>query len=147
MQKALETIPNVQLSGFVLHGLLVLERGYIFTCMILAAIAAFLIDRKFYTAAVWSLIAAAFAALGLTHAYQVSGNVVDFLFIFADPHPAHIADAYVRHRGRLSALRGGLWLLRLARRKRAEERAGRNAAGRDNHRRRAEPSSDSRINT
>jgi adenine/guanine/hypoxanthine permease len=55
--------------------------------MILAAIAAFLIDRKFYTAAVWSLIAAAFAALGLTHAYQVSGNVVDFLFIFADPHP------------------------------------------------------------
>ena len=87
MQKALETIPNVQLSGFVLHGLLVLERGYIFTCMILAAIAAFLIDRKFYTAAVWSLIAAGFAALGLTHAYQVSGNVVDFLFIFADPHP------------------------------------------------------------
>ena len=64
MQKALETIPNVQLSGFVLHGLLVLERGYIFTCMILAAIAAFLIDRKFYTAAVWSLIAAAFAASG-----------------------------------------------------------------------------------
>jgi len=87
MQKALETIPNVHLSGFVLHGLLVLERGYIFTCMILAAIAAFLIDRKFYTAAVWSLIAAALAALGLTHAYQVSGNVVDFLFIFADPHP------------------------------------------------------------
>ena len=87
IQKALESHPNLQLSGFVLHGLLVLERGYIFTCMILAAISAFLIDRKFYTAAVWSLIAATFAALGLMHAYQVSGNVVDFLFIFADPHP------------------------------------------------------------
>ena len=71
MQAALTGNPNVELSGFLLHGLLVLERGYIFTCMILAAIAAFLIDRKFYTAAVWSLIAAAFAALGLTHAYQV----------------------------------------------------------------------------
>jgi AGZA family xanthine/uracil permease-like MFS transporter len=93
MQQALVANANVQLNGFLLHGLLVLERGYIFTCMILAAIAAFLIDRKFYTAAVWSLIAATFAALGLTHAYQVNGNNVDFLFIFAEPHsgalPAH----------------------------------------------------------
>jgi AGZA family xanthine/uracil permease-like MFS transporter len=87
IQTALESHPNLQLSGFVLHGLLVLERGYIFTCMILAAISAFLIDRKFYTAAVWSLIAATFAAMGLTHAYQINGNVVDFLFIFANPHP------------------------------------------------------------
>ena len=54
---------------------------------ILWAISAFLIDRKFYTAAVWSLIAATFAAMGLTHAYQINGNVVDFLFIFANPHP------------------------------------------------------------
>jgi adenine/guanine/hypoxanthine permease len=86
MQQALTDSANVQLNGFLLHGLLVLERGYIFTCMILAAIAAFLIDRKFYTAAVWSLIAATFAALGLTHAYQVNGNNIDFLFIFAQPH-------------------------------------------------------------
>ena len=85
MQAVLES--HADLNGFLLHGLLVLERGYIFTCMILAAISAFLIDRKFYTAGVWSLIAAAFAALGLTHAYQLSGNVVDFLFIFAEPHP------------------------------------------------------------
>lgn len=87
LQKALESQPGIELSGFLLHGLLVLERGYIFTCMILAAIAAFLIDRKFYSAAIWSLIAAAFAAIGLTHAYQISGNVVDFLFIFAEPPP------------------------------------------------------------
>jgi AGZA family xanthine/uracil permease-like MFS transporter len=91
MQSALSGHPNVELSGFLLHGLLVLERGYIFTCMILAAICAFLIDRKFYSAAVWSLIAATFAALGLTHAYQVNGNVVDFLFIFADPRAGALA--------------------------------------------------------
>jgi adenine/guanine/hypoxanthine permease len=85
MQSLLTIRPNIEINGFLLHGLLVLERGYIFTCMILAAIAAFLIDRKFYSAALWSLIASAFAALGLTHAYQLKGNMVDFLFIFADP--------------------------------------------------------------
>ena len=114
----------------MLHGLLVLERGYIFTCMILAAIAAFLIDRKFYTAAVWSLIAATFAALGLTHAYQVSGNVVDFLFIFADPRPAP-GNAYLRHRGRLSALRGGFRRFRLVRGETPRTHDGDGSAGRE----------------
>src|SRR5207302_10268903 len=37
-------------NGFLLHGLIVIERGYIFTCMILAAIAAFLVDRRFFRA-------------------------------------------------------------------------------------------------
>ncbi|MBC8115171.1 MAG: NCS2 family permease, partial [Candidatus Saccharimonas sp.] len=78
-------ISNIEVNGFLLHGLISLERGYIFTCMILAAISAFLIDRKFFTAGVWSLIAAAFAAVGLTHAYQLSGNGVDFLFAFTQP--------------------------------------------------------------
>jgi AGZA family xanthine/uracil permease-like MFS transporter len=78
-------ITNVEVNGFLLHGLISLERGYIFTCMILAAISAFLIDRKFFTAGVWSLIAAGFAAVGLTHAYQLSGNGVDFLFAFTSP--------------------------------------------------------------
>ena len=59
--------------------------------MILAEIAAFLIDRKFYVAAAWSGVAALFAATGLTHAYQVfgiegkPGNFVDFLFVFQQP--------------------------------------------------------------
>jgi AGZA family xanthine/uracil permease-like MFS transporter len=91
MQTALTDNRNFDVNGFLLHGLLVMERGYIFTCMILAAIAAFLIDRKFYSAAFWSLIAAAFAALGLTHAYQLIGNVVDFLFVFAEPAPGALA--------------------------------------------------------
>jgi adenine/guanine/hypoxanthine permease len=78
-------IANVEVNGFLLHGLISLERGYIFTCMILAAISAFLIDRKFFTAGVWSLIAAVFAAVGLTHAYQLNGNGVDFLFAFSPP--------------------------------------------------------------
>jgi len=72
-----------EMNGFLLHGMIVMERGYIFTCMMLAAICAFLIDQKFYTAAIWSIIAAACAGLGLTHAYQVSGNTVDYLFLFS----------------------------------------------------------------
>ncbi len=72
-------------NGFLIHGLNLMERGYIFTCMILAALSANLIDRKYRAAAVWSCIGAFCAAIGLTHAYQVSGNAIDFLFIFAKP--------------------------------------------------------------
>lgn len=84
LQELLEGDPATVLSGFSLHGMIVIERGYIFTCMILAAISAFLIDRRYFTAAGWSLIAAALTGLGLMHAYQVHGNNVDFLFRFAE---------------------------------------------------------------
>jgi AGZA family xanthine/uracil permease-like MFS transporter len=72
-------------NGFLLHGMIVLERGYIFTCMILAAVSAFLIDRKFFVAAAWSLAAAALTALGLMHAYQLTGSTPDYLFAFQEP--------------------------------------------------------------
>src|SRR3990172_7444397 len=88
MQDVLSFQPAAELSGFLLHGLIVLERGYIFTCMILAAISVCLIERKVRAAAVWSIVAAIFSALGLTHAYQLRGNVVDFLFVFSAPSPA-----------------------------------------------------------
>lgn len=68
-----------EINGFLLHGMIVIERGYIFTCMILAAISAFLVDRKFYSAGMWSLVAAAFTATGLMHAYRVHGNDIDFV--------------------------------------------------------------------
>lgn len=71
-------------NGFLLHGMIVLERGYIFTCMILAAVSAFLIDRRFAAAAGWSLAAAVLTALGLMHAYQLKGNAPDYLFAFQD---------------------------------------------------------------
>jgi AGZA family xanthine/uracil permease-like MFS transporter len=67
-------------NGFLLHGLIAIERGYIFTCMILAAIAAFLVDRRFFRAGSWALVAAAFTGVGLMHAFQVQGNNVDYQF-------------------------------------------------------------------
>lgn len=87
IQPILETgASNAEVNGFLIHGLLLMERGYIFTCMILAAISAFLIDRKFYAAAAWSLVAAIFTAIGLMHAYQITGNNLDFLLLFTEPN-------------------------------------------------------------
>jgi len=76
---------NTMVNGFLIHGLNILERGYIFTCMILAAISAHLIDRRFYHAAGWAVAAAVLTFLGLMHAYQLSGNQVDYLLVFATP--------------------------------------------------------------
>jgi len=140
MQSALARNPNFDVNGFLLHGLLVMERGYIFTCMILAAIAAFLIDRKFYSAALWSLIAAAFAALGLTHAYQLKGNVVDFLFVFAEPaqgalaaHTFGIAVGYLLFAAVFASF--GWWVARRPQTEQTEH----NAAEHDNALRPGEP--------
>ncbi|MEE9294087.1 MAG: NCS2 family permease [Phycisphaerae bacterium] len=76
---------GTMVSGFLVHGLNVMERGYIFTCMVLAAMSASLIDGKLRTAAMWALIGAALAALGLTHSYQVTGNAIDYLLPFTAP--------------------------------------------------------------
>jgi AGZA family xanthine/uracil permease-like MFS transporter len=73
---------DTAVNGFLLHGLIAIERGYIFTCMILAALAAFLVDRRFFQAAIWSLVAALFTAVGLMHAFQVAGNNIDYHFNF-----------------------------------------------------------------
>lgn len=85
MQQVLSASPAAQLSGFLMHGMISIERGFIFTCMMLAAISAFLIDRKFFTAGMWTLVAAACALIGITHAYQLTGNDVQFLFVHAEP--------------------------------------------------------------
>jgi AGZA family xanthine/uracil permease-like MFS transporter len=84
LQSLLTSNPDADVNGFLLHGLITIERGYIFTCMLLSAIAAWLIDRRFFRAAAWSVVAALLASLGLTHAYQLSGNNIDFLFLLSD---------------------------------------------------------------
>jgi len=74
---------DVMVNGFLVHGLNLMERGYIFTCMIWGAMSALLIDRRLRAAAVWALIGALCAVLGLTHAYQLSENTVDFYYVFS----------------------------------------------------------------
>ncbi len=91
MQELLAAAPNLELNGYLLQGMASIERGYIFTCMLLAAISAFLIDRKFFTAGVWALIAAGCAFVGLTHAFTLQGNILDFLFVQATPPEGSLA--------------------------------------------------------
>ena len=64
-------------EGLAIHGMISLERGFIFTSMILAAIGVALIERKFANAAVWATTAAALAAFGIIHAYELTaGGIV-----------------------------------------------------------------------
>jgi AGZA family xanthine/uracil permease-like MFS transporter len=79
---------DIQANGFLIHGMNIMQQGYIFTSMILAAIASSLIDRKFGSAALWSFLAAVLSFIGIIHAYQLSGNAIHFLFIGmqAEPH-------------------------------------------------------------
>jgi len=88
MQDLLESASPVlgrrtEVNGFLVHGMNIMERGYIFTCMIVAAISAFLIDRRFYHAAGWSIAGAVLTFIGLMHAYQLSGNIVDYWLVGA----------------------------------------------------------------
>lgn len=63
------TIPYVR-------GLLALKAGFMFSAMFLAAIAVFLVERRFAKAALWSLAASAFAIVGLMHAYSLTDTAV-----------------------------------------------------------------------
>jgi AGZA family xanthine/uracil permease-like MFS transporter len=115
LEDVLRENTNAEVNGFLVHGLLLMERGYIFTCMIIAAIAALLIDRRLRAAAVWSLVGAALTLLGLMHAYQLSGNAIDYLMIVqsvnADPStPVPIFDrAYTVATGYL--IMAGIFLI------------------------------------
>jgi AGZA family xanthine/uracil permease-like MFS transporter len=59
-------------ESLAIHGMISLERGFIFTSMILAAIGVALIERQFNKAAGWSVAAALLSALGIIHAYDLT---------------------------------------------------------------------------
>lgn len=103
-----------EVNGFLVSGLLMMERGYIFTCMILSAAVASLIDRKFVVAAVWMFCAAFLTGLGVMHAYQIyGGSAFDYLFCFAEPVEG--AYAYRAIDVAIGYAVGGLMLLLAAR--------------------------------
>jgi AGZA family xanthine/uracil permease-like MFS transporter len=90
MRAAGKSLFEVGLAPFAqsvaIQGMISLERGFIFTSMILAAIGVALIERKFLTASLWSLAAAFFSAVGIIHAYRLTaGGVVSRFGLFAAP--------------------------------------------------------------
>ena len=85
-----KTLSTAGLESFsqslAIHGMIALERGFIFTSMILAAIGVFLIERAFRRAALWSLAAALFSLVGIIHAYEITpGGVSSRFGLFAAP--------------------------------------------------------------
>ena len=69
-------------EGLAVHGMISLERGFIFTSMILSAIGVALIERKFARAAAWALAAALLSAFGVIHAYDLTPGGVGSRFGF-----------------------------------------------------------------
>lgn len=67
-------------QSLALQGAISLERGFIFTSMILASIGVFLIERRFFRAAFWSLGAALLAASGIIHAYELTPGGIETRF-------------------------------------------------------------------
>lgn len=60
------TLASFDLSG---RGIFALEQGFIFTSMVLAAVTAEIIERRFSRAATWCMVASAMSWIGLMHAY------------------------------------------------------------------------------
>lgn len=96
MQAVLEAeASGANVNGFLISGLILLERGYIFTCMIIAAIFAHLIERQFRVAAIWSFLGATLTLAGFCHAFYLHGNAVDSLMIWsAAPEGAYYNRAF-----------------------------------------------------
>jgi adenine/guanine/hypoxanthine permease len=73
-------------ESVAVHGMISLERGFIFTSMILPAIGVALIERKFTRAAAWALAAALLSAFGVIHAYELTpGGIVSRFGVIAAP--------------------------------------------------------------
>ena len=59
-----------------IQGLIALERGFIFTSMILAALTVCLIDKRYKTSAVWSAVAAFIIETGLMHGFEIAQGAI-----------------------------------------------------------------------
>jgi len=67
----LETIRTDDWWPIGVYALSGANSGFIITCIIISAISAFLIDRRFKTAGIWCLLAMAMTLLGFQHAYRI----------------------------------------------------------------------------
>ena len=78
------SLPQLGLEAFQgflpIRGIIHLERGFVFTSMILASISVCLIERQFARASLWSLVAAALSFLGVIHTFQLGPDGVTHRF-------------------------------------------------------------------
>lgn len=70
----------VNVRSFYAEGMIALGQGYIYTCMIIAAIMYYVIEHRFHAAAAWCLVGIFLTVIGFTHAYEViSGDIIGAL--------------------------------------------------------------------
>src|SRR4029078_9569728 len=67
-------------ASLAIRGMISLERGFIFTSMILAAIGVALIERRFAQASAWGTARAFLSAFGIIHAYDLTSGGVTSRF-------------------------------------------------------------------
>ena len=67
-------------GGLLLQGMLSLNQGFLFSAMIFAAMAVYLIEKNFLRASLWALAGSVFAHAGFIHAFQVTpGGVLPLI--------------------------------------------------------------------
>lgn len=59
-----------------IKGLISLDRGFIFTSMILAAMTVQLVEKHYREAAVWAILAAGLSATGIIHGFKIEGGAI-----------------------------------------------------------------------
>ncbi|MDZ7859316.1 MAG: NCS2 family permease [Candidatus Krumholzibacteriota bacterium] len=69
---AKEAAAGIPINGIM--GLMALEKGFIFSSMILAAISVFLIEKDFLKASLWSFGGMFLAFFGVIHTFEIVGN-------------------------------------------------------------------------
>jgi AGZA family xanthine/uracil permease-like MFS transporter len=67
----LETIRTDSWWPTGIYALAGANSGFIITCMLISAISAFLIDRRFKTAGIWCIVAVVMTLIGFQHAYRI----------------------------------------------------------------------------
>ncbi|MCK4340433.1 MAG: NCS2 family permease [Phycisphaerae bacterium] len=67
--------------------------SWLLTTLLLTAMGACLIDRRYKAAAIWCGIAAVLTALGLLHAYRLEDNVIHEYFLWQKPVEVAVAEA------------------------------------------------------
>lgn len=66
-------LPAFHAADVWAEGAFALEQGVVFSAMILSAATVAIIERKFVSAAIWMLVAAALSATGLMHSFRYTG--------------------------------------------------------------------------
>ena len=89
----------VAIRSFYADGMFALGQGFIYTCMILAGITYFVIERRFAVAAHWCLAGALLSAIGFTHSYVFTAGDVNRTACPADTRVDRL-DNGLRHDGR-----------------------------------------------